>query len=156
MPRRICWTWLGKGTVVEANTAGYRGWGLRDWALVESHRTAKGSRQRVVAYLGELKPSERTGWAELGRRLDRKQRPQPSLFDPPAVEKPADDEPVLVNLKGVRLERLRDFGDAYLARGLWRPVGLDLLLEQLLPQGRQDGKERCQEPFCIRILQKGS
>jgi len=108
------------------------------WALVESHRTAKGSRQRVVAYLGELKPSERTGWAELGRRLDRKQRPQPSLFDPPAVEEPADDEPVLVNLKGVRLERLRDFGDAWLARGLWRLVGLDLLLEQLLPQGRED------------------
>ena len=41
------------------------------WALVESHRTAKGSRQRVVAYLGELKSSERAGWAELGRRLDR-------------------------------------------------------------------------------------
>jgi transposase len=108
------------------------------WALVESHRTAKGSRQRVVAYLGELKPSERAGWAELGRRLDRKQRPQPSLFDPPAVEDAADDEPVLVDLKGVRLERLRDFGDAWLARGLWRLVGLDVLLEQLLPQGRED------------------
>jgi hypothetical protein len=108
------------------------------WALVESHRTAKGSRQRVVAYLGELKPSERTGWAELGRHLDRKQRPQPSLFDPPAVEDSADDEPVLVNLKGVRLERLRDFGDAWLALGLWRLVGLDVLLEQLLPQGRED------------------
>jgi transposase len=108
------------------------------WALVESHRTAKGSRQRVVAYLGELKASERPGWAELGRRLDRKQRPQPSLFDPPPVEEPGDDEPVLVNLKGLRLERLRDFGDVWLARGLWRLVGLDVLLEQLLPQGRED------------------
>lgn len=108
------------------------------WALVESHRTAKGSRQRVVAYLGELKPSERTGWAELGRRLDRKQRPQPSLFDPPLVDEPADDEPVLVNLKGVRLERLRDFGDAWLALGLWRLLGLDVLLEQLLAKGRED------------------
>ena len=28
------------------------------WALVESIRTARGSRQRVVAYLGELKKSE--------------------------------------------------------------------------------------------------
>src|SRR4029077_8627490 len=63
------------------------------WALVESHRTAKGSRQRVVAYLGELKPSERAGWAELGRRLDRQQRPQPTLFDPPAEDEPGDDEP---------------------------------------------------------------
>jgi len=36
------------------------------WALAESYRTAKGSRQRVVAYLGELTalrsaPSERIG-----------------------------------------------------------------------------------------------
>ncbi len=105
------------------------------WALVESHRTQKGSRQRVVTYLGELKRSERSGWAELGRHLDRRQRPQPSLFDPPAVEDPADNEPVLVNLKGVRLERLRNFGDAWLALGLWRLVGLDVLLEQLLPPG---------------------
>lgn len=108
------------------------------WALVESHRTAKGSRQRVVAYLGELKPSQRSGWAELGCRLERKQRPQPSLFDPPAVEEPDNDEPVLVDLKGVRLERLRDFGDAWLALGLWRLVGLDVLLEQVLPKGRED------------------
>jgi len=108
------------------------------WALVESYRTKKGSRQRVVTYLGELKPSEHNGWAELGRRLDRRQRPQPSLFDPPAREEPADDEPVLVSLKGVRLERLRDFGDAWLALGLWRLVGLDVLLEQLLPRGRED------------------
>jgi len=28
-----------------------------------------------------------------------------------------------VNLKGVRLERLRDFGDAWLALGLWRLAG---------------------------------
>jgi len=110
----------------------------RYWALVESYRTKQGSRQRLVTYLGELKPSERSGWAELGRRLDRRQRPQPSLFDPPALEDPTDDEPVLVSLQGVRLERLRDFGDAWLALGLWRLVGLDVLLEQLLPQGRED------------------
>src|ERR1700758_4358744 len=108
------------------------------WTLVESSRTKKGSRQRIVAYLGDLKPSERNGWAELGRHLDGRQRPQPSLFDPPALDEPADNEPVLVQLKGVRLERLRDFGDAWLALGLWRLVGLDVLLEQLLPQGRED------------------
>jgi transposase len=108
------------------------------WALVESYRTQKGSRQRIVAYLGELKASQRSGWAELGRRLDRRQRPQPSLFDPPALQEADDHAPVLVQLKGVRLERLRDFGDAWLAWGLWRLVGLDGLLERLLPQGRED------------------
>jgi len=108
------------------------------WALVESYRTKKGSRQRIVTYLGELKASERSGWAQLGRRLDGRQRPQPSLFDPPPLDEPADAEPVLVRLKGVRLERLRDFGDAWLGLGLWRLLGLDVLLEQLLPCGRED------------------
>jgi hypothetical protein len=37
------------------------------WALVESVRTARGSRHRVVAYLGELRRSEQSGWAKLGR-----------------------------------------------------------------------------------------
>ena len=107
------------------------------WALVESYRTKKGSRQRVVTYLGELKPSERSGWAELGRRLDHRERPQPTLFDPPALEDSPDHEPVLVRLKGVRLERKRDFGEVWLALGLWRLVGLDVVLERLLPQRRE-------------------
>ena len=41
-------------------------------ALVESYRTAPGSRQRVVAYLGELKPSEQDEWAKLGSHLAEK------------------------------------------------------------------------------------
>jgi hypothetical protein len=84
-------------------------------ALVESIRTAGGSRHRVVAYLGELMARESSGWATLGRRLDRKDRPPPTRFDPPRPDERADDEPVLVNLKGVRLQRLRDFGDVWLA-----------------------------------------
>jgi hypothetical protein len=43
---------------------------------VESVRTARGSRQRAVAYLGQLKRGERSGWARLGRRLDRPDRPE--------------------------------------------------------------------------------
>ncbi len=69
------------------------------WALVQSVRTARGSRHRVVAYLGELKKSEQSGWAQLGQRLNGRVRPQPSLFDPPHYDDPSDDEPVLVRLK---------------------------------------------------------
>ena len=106
------------------------------WALVESYRTAKGSRQRVVAYLGELRPSEKAGWAHLGKRLRGAAKPQPSLFAPP---EPDDiDKEVLVQLRGVRLERLRDFGDVWLAWGLWRLLELDTLLSQHLPRGRED------------------
>ncbi|MEE9294885.1 MAG: IS1634 family transposase [Phycisphaerae bacterium] len=108
------------------------------WALVESIRTARGSRHRVVAYLGELRKSERNGWVQLCRRLNKEQRPEPSLFDPPYYDDPTDDQPVLVKLKGIRLERLRDFGDVWLALGLWRLLGLDVLLARLMPQGRED------------------
>jgi len=108
------------------------------WALVESIRTARGSRQRVVAYLGELKKSERSGWAQLGRRLNGQSRPQPSLFDPSHYDDPSDDELVRVKLKGVRLQRLRDFGDVWLALGLWRLLGLDDLLAGLMPAGREE------------------
>ena len=97
------------------------------WALVESIRTARGSRQKVVAYLGDVKPRQQTGWAALGRRLDRKDRPHPSLFDPPTYPEPAEDL-ALVRIKGVRLERQRDFGDVWLALGLWRLLKLDELL----------------------------
>ena len=108
------------------------------WALVQSVRTARGSRHRVVAYLGELKKSEQNGWAQLGRRLNGHAPPPASLFDPPHYDDPSDDEPVLVRLKGIRLERLRDFGDVWLALGLWRLLGLDALLSPRMPEGRED------------------
>jgi transposase len=108
------------------------------WALVESVRTGRGSRQRVVAYLGELKRSEQNGWAQLGRSLSGKERLRASLFDPPHYNDPSDDEPVLVRLRGVRLERLRDFGDVWMAWGLWRLLGLDSLLEELASEGREE------------------
>ncbi len=108
------------------------------WALVESVRTGRGSRQRVVAYLGELKRSEQSGWVQLGRQLSGKRRPQRSLFDPPHYDDPSEDEPVLVRLRDVRLERLRDFGDVWMALGLWRLLGLDTLLEKTTPAGREE------------------
>ena len=108
------------------------------WALVESYRTAGGSRHRVVAYLGELKKSEHSGWAQFCRRLNKEERPLPSLFDPPLFDEPTDDEPVLVKLKDIRLERLRDFGDVWLALGLWRLLQLDELLTAQMPAGAED------------------
>lgn len=108
------------------------------WALVESYRTAKGSRQRIVAYLGELKAGEQSGWAQLGRALDGRPPPSPTLFDPPSDETADRDESVWVDLRGVRLERLRTFGDVWLALGLWRLLELDVVLTSLMPEGRED------------------
>lgn len=110
------------------------------WVLVESYRTARGSRQRVVAYLGELKTSEQDGWAKLGAHLEDapSRRPPRSLFDPPGVTAALHEEPVNVRLRGVQLERLRDFGDVWLAWGLWRMLGLDELLDQRFASGREE------------------
>ena len=108
------------------------------WALVESYRTAKGSRQRVVAYLGELKAGEQNGWTQLGRGLDGKPPPSPTLFDVEPADSGADDETVWVELRGIRMERLRTFGDVWLALGLWRLLELDVLLKNLLPEGREE------------------
>ena len=99
--------------------------------LVESYRTARGSRQRVVAYLGDLAPSEQDGWAKLGAHLqgdEASRRPERTLFDPPCARDAGEEEQVKVRLKDIRLERLRDFGDVWLAWGLWRMLGLDRLL----------------------------
>jgi len=121
------------------------------WALVETYRTVKGPRQRIVSYLGELQESEQSGWAQLSVKLNRnvagvgQQKSsgvQRSLFDP----LPRDDEvdarlgsqPVLVDLKGIRLERTRDFGDVWLAWGLWRLLGLDVVLGQEMRGGRAE------------------
>jgi transposase len=92
----------------------------------------------VVAYLGELKRSERNGWAQLGRTLSGKKKPQRSLFDPPHHDEIPEDDTLLVRLKGVKLERVRDFGDVWMGWGLWRLLGLDTLLGELMPRGQED------------------
>lgn len=108
------------------------------WALVESIRTARGSRHRVVAYLGELKKSQQNGWAQLGKNLQKHQRPQPSLFCPPHYDDPDEDEKILVKLKDIQFERIRDFGDVWLALGIWKLLGLDTVLAEYMPQGHEE------------------
>jgi transposase len=111
------------------------------WALVESFRTGKGSRQRVVAYLGELSAKEQDGWSKLGSHLDGKAPSRGlhrSLFDPPQQNAPQEDEPLLVKLSSIRLERPRDFGDVWLAWGLWRMLGLEEFFDERINRGREE------------------
>jgi len=108
------------------------------WALAESYRTPQGSRHRIVGWLGELKGGAKSGWAELAHRLNGKlpSVPQPTLFapDPPCEPVP---EHVEVDVRGVRVEGTRDFGNVWLGLVLWRSLGLDALLAKLLPPGRE-------------------
>lgn len=105
------------------------------WALVESVRTARGPRHRTVAFLGELAPGARTGWAHLAKRLDGEPSPlaQETLF---AAEEEVPER-IEVKVREVRVERRRAFGEVWLALVLWRTLGLDRLLDDLMPRGRE-------------------
>ncbi len=85
------------------------------WQLVESVWTARGSRHRIVGYLGELSKSERRGWARLVATLDGRaasKARQTFLFEPPCDlgDDPVPDT-VQVKTKGVHVEGTRDFAD---------------------------------------------
>jgi hypothetical protein len=99
------------------------------WALVESYRTARGPRQRVVAYLGELDEQGRLG---VRRVAQGEPTSQAELF-----QGEASPEWVEVDLRGVRVARSRPFGGAWLGLMLLRQLGLSELLETL---SRRDGK----------------
>lgn len=110
------------------------------WALVESIRTRRGPRHRVVSYIGELDAGERMGWARLGTILDGKassEARQAGLFESHKEGEPVPD--VLdVRVDGVRVEGTRDFGDVFLGFSLWKMLGLSELLEKEIPRGTAD------------------
>ena len=99
------------------------------WALMESVRTARGPRSRVVAYLGALSEKEQRAFtAALGEGTTSRQG---DLFEtgPSWVE---------VDTSQVRVERLRAFGGPWLGSELLRKLGLDTLFSELMPPGRED------------------
>jgi len=102
------------------------------WRLVRSVRCGRKVRQETVAQLGELDADGRLAARSLAEQLIGVER-QPGLFDD---DVPA--EPIALDLRGLRLERGRRFGDVWLAWRLWQALGLDQLLERLLPRGRED------------------
>ncbi len=76
------------------------------WALVESYRTERGPRQRVVSYLGEMDKAGRLG---VGNAAEGHPAIQDSLFEDTTAEW------VEVDVRRVRTERSRRFGDVWLA-----------------------------------------
>jgi transposase len=102
------------------------------WRLVRSVRRGDKVRQQTVAQLGELDAAGRVRARALAEAIVGIER-QPGLFDEPL---PA--EPVQVQLQRFHLERGRRFGDVWLGLRLWQALGLDTLLANWLPQGREE------------------
>jgi hypothetical protein len=113
------------------------------WEVVESYRTARGSRQRTVAYLGKLSRQQVSGWQKLSEHLNGQPASPPGLFDGGGVDGDAGadsgaDDVELVDLKSVAVQRVRCFGEVFLALTLWRVLGLDVLLAREMPGGGRE------------------
>ena len=107
------------------------------WTLVESRRTASGPRQHTVATLGKLPGLEepvQAGWECLDDLLEGRTPARQLELTGAQKAEPAWQQ---VDLRGVRVERVREFGEVYLALSLWRRLGLHTLLQELLPAGRE-------------------
>ena len=107
---------------------GKRGGAARHWALVESTRTARGPRQRVVAYLGDVEEEFRRGVCQTASG----QPDQRDLF------RPKEPEWVEVDARRVYVERARSFGAHWLAREVLRRLELDTFLCGHLDEGRAE------------------
>ena len=117
------------------------------WHLCRTVRTARGPRQQIVASLGKLDQAQadalRGGWDDLPALLRGHTppprpltEPLPGFAEPGAAGPPAPQwEPA--DLRALRVERSRDFGECYLALSLWHRLGLDSLCATLLPAGRE-------------------
>jgi transposase len=101
------------------------------WRLVRSVRVGKRVIQQTVAHLGELDERGRIEARALARHLIGAPE-QALLFDDGCL-----NVAVPVRLKGIRIERSRQFGDVYLALALWRGTGLADLYAELLPAGKE-------------------
>src|SRR4030066_2314011 len=100
------------------------------WELVESYRTQRGPRQRVVAYLGDVGSAKRAGALYAAKNAAGWQN---RLFDDEG-----EPEWVEVDTRRVRVEGVRDFGGSWLVLEISEKLGLIPFLEGLWPEGRED------------------
>lgn len=101
------------------------------WALVESYRTQRGPRQRVVAYLGEMDERGRLG-------IQQRAEDQPGVYQRRLYEEEVEPRWVEVDVKGVRVERHRELGGPWLGLELLRRLDLVRFLEDKLGAGREE------------------
>jgi len=109
------------------------------FALVESQRTERGPRQRIVAQLGELTADQQRRWRHTAIFHGRHQEggELPLFVDEGSVPLPNDPEVVRVRLGKVGWTNARAFGDVWLGLQLWKKLGLDEIVARHVPQGEQ-------------------
>lgn len=102
------------------------------WSLVETIRTPKGPRQRVVGYLGDLDEEREDLYRGMVRRLGGRSDNQGDFF------KPASIKSASIIPERLRVEKVRDFGDAWVGVGLWKLLELDRFFSVQIDEGKED------------------
>jgi hypothetical protein len=100
------------------------------WALVESYRTSRGPRQRVVAHLGEMDAAGRLGIHQ--------QAAGPAAIAQRGLFGDVEPQWVEVDWRRVEVGGKRAFGGPWLGLELCRQVGL---VDWIEPRSRQGGKK---------------
>jgi transposase len=111
------------------------------WTLVKTVRTAKGPRQELVATLGKepgLESRSRHGWEQITELLEgRTPAPVQGELGREITSVP-QPQWAQVDLSGVRVERVCEFGQVYLGLSLWRRLGLHTLLKEIIEPGQEE------------------
>jgi transposase len=110
--------------------SGSKSQGRNYWKLVESHRTERGPRQRIVAYLGDVEEALRQGVKEAAQGFHDTQG---NLFEPaPATQL------VTVQVDKIRVERCLEFGGPWLVLQVLEHLQLPARMRELLPGDRAE------------------
>ena len=124
-------------------------------ALVESVRTPKGPRQKVVCTLGDLSPRPLKEWLKLAHKVENALVAQGELLEKPDAEVEAivrnvkdrrarehttpkeppdrpgeDDDLVAVHTDQVAMERVRSAGPVHVGYQFWKRLGLDDIVRE--------------------------
>jgi len=108
------------------------------WALVESYRTEKGVRQRIVGYIGDVSHRKAKALKKSTERCDSFQQ---DFFSPEELPEIAQIQP-----RKTRTERQREFGGIWLGNKLFEKLGLHEYFTQTL------GKDKSSWFDMIKIL----
>jgi len=105
------------------------------WALVESVRTERGPRQRVIGYIGGLPEKVTRRRVKLVLESSRVERQGKLFSDVPGPEDRT--EYVEIDVSKVRTENARGFGGPWLGMHLARTLGLDRFLAASWARGHE-------------------
>lgn len=143
------------------------------YLLVESVRTEKGPRQKVICSLGNMQPGPPEKWKELAQKLDRALAGQLSIEDQDeslqklvaqvegtktkpsnGQEEASDPEVVPVKIGEVKCEDAREAGPVHVGHAIWNKLGIGEILSEA---GLSDDQRELTEILTLnRLVEPGS